>query len=253
MKNEKENLIHLLSGNINADHIFHHQDWLIQTIPEIKPMLGMEQHNPNHCFTVWEHTVHSIVFTPDNPILRLTMLFHDIGKPACYHRDENGIGHFYGHPKESCHIASAVLKRLSFGIDIANKIDTLIFYHDAHIPSKATSVRKWMNKIGNEAFALLLDVKRADTKAQAKAVQNKKLMQIDRLEQKWKELIEADQHFQKKDLAITGFDLINIGIPQGKEIASLLSQLVLLVRENKLENEKKQLLEKAQQLSSSLS
>ena len=31
--------------------------------------------------------------------MKLAALLHDIGKPGVYSLDENGIGHFYGHPE----------------------------------------------------------------------------------------------------------------------------------------------------------
>ena len=53
-------------------------------IPEIREMVGFEQHTPWHRFDVWEHTLHVVENTPTDLVLRLTALLHDIGKPFCY-------------------------------------------------------------------------------------------------------------------------------------------------------------------------
>lgn len=248
MMTDKQNLIQLLSGNITASDILKQQEYIVSIIPEIKPMIAMQQYNYNHCYTVWEHTVHSITFAPDNIILRLTMLFHDIGKPNCFSRDENGIGHFYGHPKYSSHIAFQILKRLQFDDVILKIVCELIFYHDAQIPSKAVSVKRWLKKLGEEPFKLLIAVKKADIKAQSPSVQYKKLEQLKKLEQKLNEVIEKTQHFNKKDLAITGYDLIQLGIPQGKEIGRILSLLIYHIDKNNIKNEKQQLIQFAKNM-----
>jgi tRNA nucleotidyltransferase (CCA-adding enzyme) len=38
--------------------------------------------------------------------VRLAALLHDIGKPACFTVDQNGVGHFYNH-----HIAGMEITR----------------------------------------------------------------------------------------------------------------------------------------------
>ena len=81
-------------------------------IPEIRPMKGFEQHNPHHIYDVWEHTLVSILSIRPELILRLTMLFHDIGKPDCFEMDEAGVGHFRGHMKISAEKADEILRRL---------------------------------------------------------------------------------------------------------------------------------------------
>ena len=40
--------------------------------------------------------------------LRLAAFYHDIAKPGTFSLDENGVGHFYGHPKLSAEIANKV-------------------------------------------------------------------------------------------------------------------------------------------------
>lgn len=248
MNVDKQKLIQLLSGNITVTDIFKQQEYIVSIIPEIKPMITMQQYNPNHCYTVWEHTVHSIAFTPDNILLRLTMLFHDIGKPMCFSQDKNGIGHFYGHPKYSNNIASQVLKRLQFDNTILESVCQLIFYHDAQIPSKAVSVKRWLNRLGEEQFKRLIEVKKADIKAQSPSVQSQKLEQIKKLEQKLAEVLENSKHFSKKDLVITGHDLMQAGISQGNEIGKILTLLVYHVSKNDIKNEKQQLIQMAKNI-----
>lgn len=248
MTEDKKKLIHLLSGTMTEKKVNAQIDWLTKTIPEIKPMIGMEQYNPNHCYDVWTHTVHSVIESPDNLILRITMLFHDIGKPMCYTRDEKGIGHFYGHPKESAAIAVDILERLGFEDSKIKLIKELIFYHDAQIPSKSISVKRWLSKIGIEQFRFLIEVKKADIYAQSKIVQKEKLLQVFRLEHRLNEVIENSNRFGKKDLNIDGHDLIEIGIEKGRNIGLILNSLVTGVLNGTVKNKREQLLKEAQKI-----
>ena len=60
------------------------------------------------------------------PVLRWSMLLHDCGKPACKTVDENGVGHFYGHPKASREIAERILRRLRFSGEDSERILLLV-------------------------------------------------------------------------------------------------------------------------------
>ena len=68
-------------------------------LPEILPMQGFDQRNPHHCYDILEHTAAAVEAMPPEPALRLAALLHDVGKPECFFTDEDGVGHFYGHPK----------------------------------------------------------------------------------------------------------------------------------------------------------
>lgn len=245
MSGEKEKLIEIICGNTNKEKIFNNLNWIIETIPEVKPMINMEQNNPYHCFTVWEHTVESILNIRDNEVLRLTMLFHDIGKPLCYKQDENEVGHFYGHPQVSAEMASVIMKRFLFDDEIISTVTTLVYYHDAEIPSKSLVVSRWLNKLGEYIFKLLIEVKRADAMAQSEKFKNEKFIKIDKLENRLKEIIEQRKQFSKRDLNINGRDLIDIGVENINQIGIILNTLVEMVSENIIENNKEDLIKTA--------
>ena len=81
-------------------------------LPEITPMVGLEQHSPYHIYDVWEHTLHAISAIEPKLELRLAVLLHDIGKPQCFSMDAKGVGHFYGHQNLGADIAKTILLSL---------------------------------------------------------------------------------------------------------------------------------------------
>ena len=64
-------------------------------LPEFDAMMETKQNNPHHRYTVGEHTIVALQNIPQERVLRLTMLLHDVAKPVCKTEDEEGIHHFY--------------------------------------------------------------------------------------------------------------------------------------------------------------
>lgn len=213
-------------------------------IPEISPMVGFEQNNIHHCYDVYTHTLVSLESIAPEPLLRWTMLLHDIGKPHCYTEDERG-GHFYGHYKISAEIAKAVLKRLKASREMIEHTALLVYRHDALIPITERSIRRILMKLGEKDTFLLFEINRADAKAQAKHQIAERLERTDMLEAKTKEIISKNECFSKKSLAISGKDLIALGVPEGRKIGIVIDRLLNEVVDQKTVNIKSALLKRA--------
>ena len=88
----------------------YHSIWF-RLFPEMQPLQGFQQYHPRHAYDVWEHSLLALSHSDQqDTVLCWAALLHDIGKPACFHRDAAGIGHFYGHPAESAALAKANLQ-----------------------------------------------------------------------------------------------------------------------------------------------
>ena len=77
-------------------------------LPEFDICMTTNQNHPHHCYTVGEHILHSMCEIRPDKVLRLAMLFHDIGKPDAITTDEHGINHFHGHPEISAAYAQKI-------------------------------------------------------------------------------------------------------------------------------------------------
>lgn len=216
-------------------------------IPEIKDMFDFPQNNPYHIYDVWNHTVHAIEYCEsDDLVTRLAVFFHDIGKPHCYQDGEDGIRHFKGHGRVSANMTDKIMKRLRFDNDTREKVVELVYYHDATFEVGKKYIKRWLNKIGEEQFRRLLNVRRADIKAQADINQETRLQKIDNIEYILEEVLQDDECFSLKDLAVNGKDLITIGYKPGKEIGEVLNNLLDSVISGEYINEKEKLLEIAE-------
>lgn len=136
-------------------------------LPEFDKAMQTKQNNPHHCYNVGEHTICSMQEVRADKVLRLTMLFHDLGKPEMQTVDENGIDHFHGHALISEQIARKVLRRLKFDNDTTDKVTRLVRLHDYKPELTARSIRRAIRKVGEDIFPAWIEVQRADIAAQS--------------------------------------------------------------------------------------
>lgn len=210
-------------------------------LPEWDDMVGVKQNTPHHKYDVAAHTVHALQNVKNDKVLRLTMLFHDMGKPVMKTTDENGRDHFKGHAIASEQIAKTVMKRLKFDNDTIRKVTKLVAYHDYRMEPTGANVRRAMHEIGVELFPYYLAVRLADTKAQSSYERRGKLENIIQIRELYRNALRNKECVTLKDLAVTGTDLINLGIAPGKKLGTLLNELLDIVIEDPAWNQKEKL------------
>ena len=211
-------------------------------MPEFDRMMETEQNHPHHCYTVGEHTIHAMMHIKADKALRLAMLFHDIGKPLVQTMDEEGIHHFHGHAEQSQKIAQSILKRLKFDNDTIRIVTKLVVYHDRKFELSKKYVRRGINKIGEDIFPLLFPVQKADIYGQSNYMREDKITYLEKLQVIYEEIIAAKECVSLKTLAVTGSDLIALGMKPGREIGIILQKMLDLVLEDETMNTKEALL-----------
>lgn len=219
-------------------------------IPEILPAVGFDQRNRHHCYDVWEHTVRALAAVPQDPVLRWTMLLHDLGKPAAFTVDSAGQGHFYGHGEISCRLAQSVTDRLRMARSRQSDILELVRWHDLSVAPTAKSVRRALNRFGPELLRLLFAVQRADNLAQHPAFRDKQA-QLDQAEALMEEICQAGDCFTLDKLAVNGRDVSALGL-QGKAVGAALQALLEAVMEERLPNERQALLDSLEKIKETL-
>lgn len=177
------------------------------------------------------------------PAVRLALLFHDSGKPASFTTDEKGIGHFYGHPAKSEEIAREIMQQLRFDHATADRVRLLVRWHDADILPEGRSVKRWLNRLGEEGLRQLLQVKAADRGATNYKFENLSVLRL--VEQKLDTVLQEGQCFSREKLAVNGKDLLALGFPQGRQLGEALDALLNLVIDEQLPNQRTVLLNRA--------
>lgn len=211
-------------------------------IPGIEATVGYDQKNPYHPYDIWTHIVKSIVSIKPDLILRLTMLFHDLGKPLCEDIIEVKK-RFCDHGIKSAQIAEDTMRKLKYDNNTISIVYDLIYYHDTKILCEKISVKRWLNKMGTEKFMQLLEVKRADAKAQNPLYIEERLKIYNNIQNIANEIVNNKECFSIKDLAVNGDDIISLGYNQGEVIGNIINNLLYMVIEGKVENNKKDLID----------
>lgn len=212
----------------------------------ISNIYNFDQNNPYHIYDLYYHTIVATKAIEPTLHLKLTMLLHDLGKVKAKTTDKGGISHYYAHAKESMEMAESILKSLKYDNDTINKVLILIQYHDSTLKSKL-SVKRMLNKIGEDLFRDLIKVQRADVLAQNPVYAEERLLTLIDVESKMNLILAQNECFTLKDLKINGGDLINIGFNKGKEIGEILNYLLDIVIENSELNERHELIRLAKE------
>lgn len=235
-------LCKLLVGKGAGNALRQYPDVFCQFWPQLGPLVTLEQNNPWHCWGGWEHTIHAVEGAPTDVTLRLAMLLHDIGKPACKSTDENGIDHFYGHPAVSAQLAEQMLRALKFDNKTRERVVLLVERHDAQLPPRSQVIRRWLNRLGPEAFFQLLEVKRADNMGQTLEKVRGRLAELEEIRDKAEQILAEHQCLALKDLAVDGRDVMAAGIAPGPAVGQMLEELLERVLSGEIPNERDALL-----------
>ena len=152
----------LVRDDIFSKLILEH-DEVCDIVPEVREMIGFDQSNPHHPYDVWVHTAHSVASAQPDPMLRLALLMHDIGKPVTFYRTEDAVGHFNRHEAEGERIVRNRLPELGFNEETVETIAVLVRNHDKKI--SASDLDQSIAEFGIARLNMLLDLKEADSRS----------------------------------------------------------------------------------------
>ncbi|MBP3886457.1 MAG: CCA tRNA nucleotidyltransferase [Cellulosilyticum sp.] len=219
-------------------------------IPEFIGAYDTPQNHPHHIYNVAQHTIVAMQNVEPTVRLRLTMLLHDIGKIYTRTTDKHGIDHFHNHDKKSVEVEKKVLRTLKLDNRMIKEVGQLIHFHDYHIKHHVDKiyVKKMLREIGPELFDDLLKVHTADAKAQNPDKLEPKLHQLEKQRKLKEEVLAKNEPYHKGMMCITGSDLMEAGIPRGKEIGWLLDKALDKIIHHPENNTKEVLIDYCQKL-----
>ena len=214
-------------------------------IPELAPCVGFDQHNPHHLYDIFEHTARVVEGVPRDLTLRWAALLHDVGKPESFTQEENGRGHFYGHPRISADMADVILRRLKAPTALREDVVFLCDRHMVTLEPDQKLLRRRLSQYGEARTKMLLAIQRSDLIATGTRTAEE-ASYYNEVEAILNALLAEDQCFQIRDLAVNGNDLVSLGL-KGKAIGQTLQHLLNLVIEEQIPNDREALLDAANQ------
>lgn len=216
-------------------------------MPQMCECFRQKQNTRWHIYDVGEHSLNVINNCPEKLYLRYAALMHDWGKPGCHGINELGEDSFREHAKVSYELALDFLKKYKFSNENKDKILRLIKYHDREIIPEKKYIKRAINSVGNDIFLDLIHLKRADCLSQNLNLTKERLPYLEKIENLYKEIINEEEAFSLKNLAVNGKDIENMGF-KGKEIGEILKNLLDFVIDNPEENKKETLIKKIKEL-----
>jgi len=218
-------------------------------LPEFDVAMETMPNNPHHKYSVGEHSIIAMQHVSSNRISRLIMLLHDLAKPLVITTDENGRNHFDGHTQKGADLAKEILRRLRYDNATIDLVSKMVRHHDDR-PSMDNPplVRRTISEIGLLNMPMMIEIKRADVKAQSLYKSDEKMAYIDELEKAYLDVLQNHYCVNKKDMSVNGNDLLEMGMKQGKQMGIILDKLFDAVLENPEQNNREKLLELANKL-----
>lgn len=221
-------------------------DVFCHLIPEFKPAIGLDQRTKWHIYDVYTHTVKVVENSPPILAVRLAALFHDIAKPKMMFVDENGVGHFWGHPEESAKMTREILRRLKFDNATVDRVCRLIEIHDVRPEANKKAVRRYLAKYAGINTDEIMALRRADIAGQNPHITGR-FETLDEIERIIREIESEGECLTVTNLDISGNDIISLGA-RGESVGRILRKLLEDVVEERIENSKEKLLPRAKQL-----
>lgn len=217
-------------------------------LPEFDQAFDCDQTNRYHCYSVGEHTLRVMEHTPRDLCLRMSGVLHDLGKPAAKTVDEEGKPHFKGHEELGEKMAAKILKRLKYDNHTLERVCKLIKYHDYRMEATERTVRRAVNKVGEDLFMDLMMLEEADAAGKRPELFQESRDHLDALRNLYQEILRKQQCVSLKTLAVSGRDLIADGRQPGKELGMILNQLLEHVLDHPEDNEKEILLKLSREM-----
>lgn len=193
----------------------------------------------NHCgcevLTEYQDVVS--MFLPNTKVRHLQQVY--MKKLGCMPTDESDdiisrLAILFNHDSQNTY---ANLKELKFSNEIVAYVTQLVSYRMFELPILKHEMKALMNKMNLEQIRRLIFIRKT------KAMTPEDNYFVVKAESLLNEILENDECYSLKQLAVNGNDLIERGVPQGKEIGDFLMVLLEMVIVGNIKNNREELLE----------
>lgn len=196
-------------------------------LPEIEKLKGCEQPAEFHPEgDVFVHTRIMLQMLPEKASLPLVLsvLFHDIGKPATRTVDEKGKMRFYAHDQVGTKMAEKILQRLRYSNEIIEAVLPAVRLHMSFKDAQKMRLSTLRRMMARPTFEDELELHRVDCGSSHGMLDNYFFLQ-----QKKEEFAQIPLI---PEPLLTGKDLIALGMKPGPEFGKILQR----VKDAQLEN-----------------
>lgn len=219
--------------------------------PELMESVGVDQ-NRYHTFDVWGHAMSCMDACVGDPVLRISALFHDVGKPRSRaFSDKTKDYTFYEHERIGAEMVRPICERLRFSTDERGRIEDLVRFHMWHYDGWTdAAVRRWIRRVGTHRVEDLYALREADIRGKGPTkVTPEDFDSLGGLKAHVERILAEGAALTTKDLKLNGHDLMGeLGIKPGRILGEILEQLLEVVINDPTENDRDRLLARAREI-----
>ncbi|MBQ2057303.1 MAG: CCA tRNA nucleotidyltransferase [Oscillospiraceae bacterium] len=227
-------LVKLITGRGAARVLLEYREVFAVILPELEPLMGLEMHDRFEYFDAYERTASALEsYRGGDPVTAAAILLRNVGVPTGTNGEK---------------LAREALYRLRYPLDEIKKISELVKYSGEYILHTKKAVRRLASALGYEQVSRLLELKRADALAMCEAERARPWADVDGISRIFEEVKLEGEPPSLKNLAVSGGDIMALGVPKGKRVGEILSSLLDAVIDEECENEKEALIERAREM-----
>ncbi len=219
--------------------------------PELMESVGVEQ-NRYHTFDVWGHAMACMDACVGDPVLRISALLHDVGKPRSRaFSDKTKDYTFYEHERIGAEMVRPICERLRFSTDERGRIEDLVRFHMWHYDGWTdAAVRRWIRRVGTHRVEDLYALREADIRGKGPTkVMPEDFDSLGALKVHVERILAEGAALTTKDLKVNGNDLMReLALKPGRILGEILEQLLEVVINDPTENDRERLLGRARDI-----
>ena len=202
-------------------------------IPQLAPLVGALRDEED----LWLHTTRCVCAAPQEPpALRLALLLHELATPHT------------GGAAKAAELAEEALRHLKSDNATAKSVTTLVRESETAYPTTRPAMRRLIGRLGKDTLHSLFAMRQAHLRAEGAPTEAARpLRQAQLLAD---EVLAGPPAYTAADLAITGNDLIAMGMRPGPQLGRVLATLLTEVQDERIANEREALAEQARALCS---
>jgi poly(A) polymerase len=209
---------------------------LDHVIPELLPMIGLQQQGDYHHKDVWRHTLQVVENTEPNLTLRWAAVLHDIAKPATKSVDDGEV-HFFGHEMVGADMARQILLRLRLSSELVERVTKLVRMHQRinlyESDWTVGAVRRFVREADGE-LPQLFALSRADITSQREAKVAARTALVREMEERVERLREEEET-EKIKSPLDGTELMSMfNRPPGPWIREVKDRLLNAVLDGEI-------------------
>lgn len=193
-----------------------------EVLPEILVLQGCEQPPQFHPEgDVFVHTRIMLGLLPPDASLPLVLsvLLHDIAKPATFSRDPDGRIRFNNHDKLGAEMADGILRRLKFPNDVVEPVVEAVDRHMMFKDVQKMRVSRLKRFMAHEGFEDEMELHRVDCLSSNGFSDNYEFLRAKQVE------FATEQKPLLPTPLVNGRDVLALGIPAGPRVGELLTAI----------------------------